>query len=261
MNHHPMQTGWLRGSAEACEPDGGLRDHAYRLILLGPPGVGKGTQAELLSAQLRTCHLSTGDVFRAATCDGHPSAAVSAALAAMSRGELVSDELVIETVRERSGCLQCKGGFLLDGFPRTLQQAQWLQSLLEEMGVALDGVVSYEMALDEIVERIGGRRTCTDCKAVYHETARPPAQAGICDRCGGALRQRDDDRREVVRIRMDAYRRATEPLGEYYSQRNELISIPAGGEPGEILAQTLAALHARRDQRERAVEKCPSGEA
>lgn len=223
--------------------------------------MGKGTQAELLSDRLRTCHLSTGDVFRAAKCDENSSAAVLAALAAMSRGELVSDELVIETVRERSGCLRCEGGFLLDGFPRTLLQAQWLQLLLEELGVALDGVVSYELALEEIVERIGGRRTCTDCEAVYHVTARPPAQAGTCNRCGGALRQREDDRPEVVRIRMDVYRKATAPLGEFNAQRKELISIPAGGEPGEILEQTLAALHARLDQRERVAKNCPSGEA
>lgn len=261
MNHHHLRTAWLRGSDVTCEPESGPRDHVYRLILLGPPGVGKGTQAELLSDRLRTCHLSTGDVFRAAKCDGNTSAAVSAALAAMSRGELVSDELVIDTVRERSGCLRCAGGFLLDGFPRTLRQAQWLQRLFEELGVALDGVVSYELALEEIVERIGGRRTCPDCKAVYHVTSRPPAQAGICTRCGGALRQREDDRPEAVRTRMDSYRNATKPLVEFYAQRQELISIPAGGEPAEILAQTLAALHARLDQRQRVAKCCPSGDA
>lgn len=258
MNHDPMRTAWLRGSDCACQPEAGARDHVYRLILLGPPGVGKGTQAELLSHKLRTCHLSTGDVFRAAKCDGNSSQAVAAALAAMSRGELVSDDLVIDAVRERSGCLRCEGGFLLDGFPRTRLQAHWLQGLLEELGVSLDAVVSYELGLEEIVKRIGGRRTCTNCRAVYHVTGRPPAHAGICDQCGAALQQREDDRPEAVRVRMDAYRNATEPLREFYAIRQELISIPAGGEPLQILEQTLGALHAHMDCRERASTTSPS---
>jgi adenylate kinase len=258
MNDHTPRAAWFRGSNVPCDPANPPGSRAYRLILLGPPGVGKGTQAELLCAALHTCHLSTGDVFRAAKCEGETSPAVAAALTAMSRGELVSDELVIETVRERCRCLACGGGFLLDGFPRTLPQAEWLERTLMTLGVGLDGVISYELSLDEIVDRIGGRRTCGGCKAVYHVTARPPATAGICDRCGGALVQREDDRPDVVRVRMNAYREATEPLCEYYAKRDELVSVAASGKPAEILATTLAALEARLLQREGVAARCVS---
>jgi adenylate kinase len=227
-----------------CEPASGPRNRVYRLILLGPPGVGKGTQAELLNERLQTCHLSTGDVFRAAMCDGQCSGAVATALQAMGRGELVSDELVIDAVRERMRCLQCSGGFMLDGFPRTLKQAKWLAETLKETGVFLDGVISYDLPLEEIVQRLGGRRTCVECKAVYHVTARPPAKADACDRCGGALMQRDDDRPEVVRTRMETYVKETAPLIEFYERRGELISVPATGEPSAIFEATLAALEA-----------------
>ena len=121
-----------------------------------------------------------------------------AAHTAMRDGELVSDELVISIVRERSACLRCHGGFVLDGFPRTLAQAEFLEIILGKLGVALDAVLSYELPLDKIVDRIGGRRICATCKAVYHITALPPAKDGTCDRCGGALIQRDDDRPEAV---------------------------------------------------------------
>ena len=120
---HPNREGWFRGSDSKCEPAPPPRDRVYRLILLGPPGVGKGTQAKLLCDRLRTCHLSTGDLFRSATCEPEPTPAMAAALEAMRRGELVSDELVMSMVRERSACLRCHGGFLLDGIPRTVRQA------------------------------------------------------------------------------------------------------------------------------------------
>ena len=186
MDSPPNRAGWFRGSDFACEPGPSSRDRIYRLVLLGPPGVGKGTQAELLCDRLGTCHLSTGDLFRAGTCTAEPSPAMTAALEAMHRGELVSDELVMSMVRERCGCLRCHGGFLLDGIPRTLGQAEALEVILERLGVALDAVLSYELPLDEIVARLGGRRTCRDCKAVYHLTSRPPMVDETCDRCGGA---------------------------------------------------------------------------
>jgi adenylate kinase len=217
----------------------------YRLILLGPPGVGKGTQAELLCERLGTCHLSTGDLFRAAAREERPSPAIAAAVEAMRRGELVSDQLVIDIIRERSQCLQCQGGFLLDGFPRTLSQAEALHEMLQQSGVALDAVLSYELPLDEIVDRIGGRRTCAASKAVYHVSARPPAVEGVCDRCGGALVQRDDDRPDAVRVRMASYLEATRPLCDYYARRGELIVVSAAGQPDEILSNTLEALDGR----------------
>jgi len=127
---------------------------------------------------------------------------MTAALVAMRGGELVSDELVMSMVRERCGCLRCHGGFLLDGIPRTLVQANNLEIILAELGLALDAVLSYELPLEEIVDRLSGRRTCAICKAVYHIAARPPAKEAICDHCGGALIQRDDDRPDAVHVRM-----------------------------------------------------------
>jgi adenylate kinase len=215
------------------------------MVLLGPPGVGKGTQAELLCKALGTCHLSTGDVFRAAQCQTEHSPALRAALEAMRRGELVSDGLVVSMVSERSGCLSCGGGFLLDGFPRTVAQAEALDELLDQQGVQLDAVVSYELPLAQIVERLSGRRTCSKCKAVYHVAARPPHKEGVCDICSGVLAQRDDDRPESVRVRMQAYEESTRPLADYYRRTGRLIPIRAEGSPESILEQTLAALQAQ----------------
>jgi adenylate kinase len=207
--------------------------------------VGKGTQAELLCKALGTCHLSTGDVFRAAQCQHEPSPALKAALEAMRRGELVSDGLVVSMVSERSGCLSCGGGFLLDGFPRTEAQAEALDDLLDQQGVCLDAVLSYELPIDEIVERLSGRRTCGKCKAVFHVTARPPQQEGICDACGGQLIQREDDRPESIRVRMRAYEESTRPLADYYKRTGRLVAVSAEGTPEEILERSLTALQNR----------------
>jgi adenylate kinase len=214
------------------------------LILLGPPGVGKGTQASLLSSRLGPCHLSTGDIFRGAratpACERSP--ALNAAVEAMQRGELVSDDTVVSLVRERVECLRCNGGFLLDGFPRTLQQAQALDDLLAREGVALDGVINYEMPIEEVVARIGGRRVCPSCKAVFHVIGQPPARPGLCDACGGALVHRDDDKPEAVRVRMQAYAKSTQPLIDYYSRRGLLVSVSANGSPEEIYERTIGSL-------------------
>jgi adenylate kinase len=214
----------------------------YRYVLLGAPGVGKGTQAKLLSASLGACHLSTGDVFRAAGGGQSPTYAVALAQAAMKRGDLVTDDIVISTMFERSRCLRCRAGFLLDGFPRSLAQAIWLDERLGQFGVMIDGVISYELPFQTIVSRLSGRRTCIDCKTVYHEESRPPARYNICDDCGGRLVQRDDDRPNIVRTRMDAYRRSTEPLKRYYDEQGLLISIWATGSPEEIHDRTIKAL-------------------
>jgi adenylate kinase len=250
----PNRGAWLEGPTASCpSPSEPIR--IWRLILLGAPGVGKGTQATLLSQHLGACHLSTGDIFRAATsrdpCEQTP--AMNAVLNYMRRGALVPDATVWEMVRERSACIRCRSGFILDGFPRTLSQAQSLKNLLQEERLELDAVVNYELPLDEIVERLSGRRTCEGCKAVYHVSRQPSQSEGVCDHCGGHLYQRDDDRPEAVTVRMEAYQHATAPLIGFYEDAGLLLPIAATGSPGEICARTIAALDALSDQRSTAV--------
>jgi adenylate kinase len=219
----------------------------WRLVLLGAPGVGKGTQADFLHQRLGACHLSTGDVFRAAgsqpECDLSP--AMREALQYMRRGELVPDSTVWEMVRERKNCFLCGGGFILDGFPRTLAQAEALEKLLKCEEIALTAVVSCKLPTDEIVARLGGRRTCEKCKAVYHIVARPSKVEGTCDGCGGRLFQREDDRPESIPVRLEAYERSTAPLLEFYRNSGLLRKIGAGGSPEEICRRTLAAIDSR----------------
>jgi adenylate kinase len=220
---------------------------AWRIILLGAPGVGKGTQAERLCERLGTCHLSTGDIFRAAKCSSEAglSPAMRDAVNYMKRGELVPDETVLNMIGERLRCLNCSGGFLLDGFPRTVAQAKSLEKLLEQHNVELTAVLNYDLPIEKIVARISGRRTCAGCKSVYHVTARPPRVAGICDHCGGELLQREDDRPELVKVRMEAYQTSTQPLINFYLQRHLLVTILAEGTPEEIYKRTRLSLLAR----------------
>lgn len=164
------------------------------------------------------------------------------ALEYMRRGELVPDSTVWEMVQERKGCLHCGSGFILDGFPRTLVQAESLKQLMEREGIALTAVVNYELPLAAIVARLSGRRTCEQCKAVYHVTEMPPIVPGECDRCKGKLFQRDDDRPESIRVRMKAYERSTAPLIEFYSTLGLLKSVAATGSPEEISRRTIALL-------------------
>ena len=217
-----------------------------RVVLLGPPGVGKGTQAKLLSEKTRACHLSTGDLFRCALGETAASPAMRAASEAMRRGELVSDDLVIELVRERGRCLRCRGGFLLDGFPRTKVQAEALEGLLDELDVRLDAAVLFALPTETIVARLSGRRTCGACQAVFHLTSQPPAVSGICDDCGGRLIQRDDDRPQTVRVRMQAYERQIQPLVDFYASRGKLCKVDAVGSPDSIVSRTLETLDRRK---------------
>jgi len=143
------------------------------------------------------------------------------------------------------GCLRCEGGFLLDGFPRTVAQAEALEQLLKKERLNLDAVMSYELPIDRVVARLSGRRTCQNCKAVFHIETRPSKVEGICDHCGGKLFQREDDRPESIRVRMKAYETSTAPLAEFYQQRNLLVTISAEGAPEEIFTRTIAALKSR----------------
>jgi adenylate kinase len=212
-------------------------------VLLGPPGVGKGTQAELLGGALGACALSLGDVFRGARSSPAPAPAIAAALAYMDRGELVPDETVLAVLSERRGCLRCSAGlgFLLDGFPRTVAQARALERLLQAEGAPLDAVLSYELPPEIIVARLAGRRVCPECKAVYQIEARQPRQPGRCDHCLGALEQRADDQPATIRTRMAAYEQETRPLVEFYRDRGLLVPIAAQGPPQEILERTLSS--------------------
>ncbi|MFZ1917892.1 MAG: nucleoside monophosphate kinase [Terriglobales bacterium] len=238
---------WFQGASSECTD--ALRPSVapWRLVLLGAPGVGKGTQAYLLNQRLKACHLSTGDLFRAASkqseCDLSP--AMKSAMDHMRRGELVPDATVWEMVRERAACIRCSGGFVLDGFPRTLGQAESLKELMASEEIRLTAVVNYELPLAEIVARLSGRRTCEKCKAVFHVTGQPPKVEGICDRCGGKLFQREDDRPESIKVRMAAYESSTAPLIKFYQGLGLLLSVPATGTPDEICARTISALVAR----------------
>ena len=235
---------WFRGSSAECSAAPNELESPWRLALLGAPGVGKGTQASLLSERLGACHLSTGDVFRAAAgqseCEHTP--AMKTAFENIRRGALVPDATVWGIVRERSACLRCRGGFILDGFPRTLSQAVELKKLMEEENLPLDAVVNYDLPLDEIVSRLSGRRTCRQCKAVFHVTGQAPEIEGVCDRCGGSLFQREDDRPESIAVRMEAYQRATAPLIRFYTDLKLLTTVVASGAPEDICERTLAAL-------------------
>ena len=160
----------------------------------------------------------------------------------MRRGELVPDSTVWDMVRERSNCILDCGGFILDGFPRTLTQAESLKALMEKEHLSLSAVINYELPLGEIVQRLSGRRTCEKCKAVFHVVERPPKVEAACDRCGGKLFQREDDLPESVAVRMEAYERSTAPLIDFYRGLNLLVAIAADGTPDQILSRTIVKL-------------------
>ena len=247
MSTSSNRLAWIQGPSAKCDitPEGALLP--WRLILLGAPGVGKGTQADLLHRRLRACHLSTGDVFRAAGTQPEcaQSPAMKDALAYMRRGDLVPDSTVWEMVRERSSCLHCRGGFILDGFPRTVAQAQSLNELMAHERLTLTAVINYELPFEEIVARLGGRRTCEKCKAVYHIKERPPQVPGQCD-CAGKLFQREDDRPESIKVRLEAYQRSTAPLIEFYQRLGILLQVSAAGAPEDIFENTFTQLEAKR---------------
>ncbi len=246
-NDAAVQAAWLKGTPlpPSRAPTG--MGHAWRLVLLGAPGVGKGTQAEFLHDRLGACPLSTGDAFRALETipKANRSPAMATALEQIHKGELVDDATVLDLVRERKDCLRNAGGFLLDGFPRTVVQAEAMAVLLADLRVMLDGVVNFSLPLEEIVARLSGRRTCSRCQSVFHVAERPPKVEGVCDHCGGQLVQRVDDRPEAVRVRMIAYNRSTAPLTDYYEQRGMLFQVDAHGSPEEIFQRTLTLLRVK----------------
>jgi len=244
-NHREQdRAAWLKGPAEKCSMPPADVARARRVVLLGAPGTGKGTQAELLAQRLGACHLSTGDVFRAASCNGAHDPAMQAALNAMRSGELVSDDTILQIIRDRGQCLSCRGGFILDGFPRTVRQAQALEAMLRSRRIELDAVINYVLPSHHIIARLSGRRTCGKCKAVFHVEHNQPKQADRCDYCDGVLILREDDRPTVVKARLDVYAAQTAPLIEYFGSRGLLVSIDASGSPQQVISRTMAPFSA-----------------
>jgi len=237
---------WLLGGPAVCAAFPAAPKEVRRLVLLGAPGVGKGSQAQLLHLWCGACHLSTGDVFRAAKGlpPGKRTPALESALGCMARGELVPDETVLAMMRERLGCLRCAGGFLLDGFPRTVAQAEALEVLLKTEDLPLTAVIDYELPIDKIIERLAGRRVCARCKGVFNAASKLSSPE-TCPQCGGRLYQREDDRPEAIRVRMEAYHLSTKPLIEFYRQRGLLAAISADGTTEEVLQRSLDALALR----------------
>jgi adenylate kinase len=213
---------------------------SLRVVLLGPPGAGKGTQAKLLREKFEACQVSTGDILRKAVADQSPLGKEASAY--IRRGDLVPDGVIVKLVAERLKEKDCAQGFILDGFPRTISQAQSLEEILQKMGLGLQAVLLVQVPNRIIVERLAGRRTCKDCGALYHLKFNPSASESVCDRCGGELLQRDDDREETISARLKVYDKQTAPLVDYYRQRGILREIDGVGSVDDIRNRLIKAL-------------------
>lgn len=211
-----------------------------RLVLLGPPGAGKGTQARSLAALWKIPQVASGDLLRAAVREGTKLGREAAGY--MDRGALVPDELVLKMVAGRLEEPDARKGFILDGFPRNVMQAEALAAGLARTGQKLDKVVAVIVPDEELVKRISGRRTCRNCNAMYHVTFEPPRKAGVCDKCGGELYQRADDAEETVRERLKVYRQATQPLLDHYGRLALLAKVDGVGRADEVEKRILAAV-------------------
>lgn len=210
------------------------------LILFGPPGAGKGTQAQFLVDTYKIPQISTGDMLRAAVKNQTPLGLKAQEI--MQQGGLVSDEIVLGIVEERLAQDDCCDGFVLDGFPRTIPQADALSLILQRAGRTIEHVISLEVDTDEIVKRLSGRRSCPACGKGYHVTYDAPKQVGVCDVCGAGLVQRDDDREETVRNRLSVYEQQTAPLKDYYRLQHLLRAIPGMGPIAEVQQRIATAL-------------------
>lgn len=212
-----------------------------RIVLVGPPGAGKGTQAAFLAKNLSIPHISTGDLFRANISQGTELG--KQAKAFMDAGNLVPDEVTIGMAQDRMAQPDAVNGFLLDGFPRNVSQAEALDEALKADGQKLDAVLDLEVPEDEVVKRIAGRRICrNDSSHVFHVTYSQPKKEGVCDVCGGELYQRGDDKEETVRKRLDVYHRETEPIIDHYKAQGLVVTISALGKVDEVTERAMAAL-------------------
>jgi adenylate kinase len=211
-----------------------------RLVLVGPPGAGKGTQAQFIASNLSIPKISTGDIFRANVSGGTELGKLAKEY--MDRGDLVPDEVTVAMVRDRLSEDDAQEGFLLDGFPRNVPQAEVLKKMLAEFGTALDVVLNLVVDDEEVVRRLAGRRTCRSCGKVWHVLFDPPAVEGVCDVCGGELFQRDDDREETIRHRLEVYQEQTAPLISFYADEGILQGVDATGPVEEITQRAMSAL-------------------
>mgnify|MGYP001945835415 FL=1 len=211
-----------------------------RLVLLGPPGAGKGTQASAIISKYSIPHISTGDIFRANIKNGTELGKQVEAY--MNKGLLVPDELVVSIVKDRLTEEDCKDGFLLDGFPRTVNQAEALDEELKKMNLKLDKVVNIQVGKEILIERAIGRRICKNCGATYHIKFNPPKEENICDKCGGKLHQRDDDKVETVEKRIEVYHEQTKPLIEYYDKKGLLLNVDGTKPVEEVFNEIIASV-------------------
>ena len=219
------------------------------LVLLGPPGSGKGTQGERLQEDLRLPYYATGDILRAAVRE--ETELGKTAKQYMDAGDLVPDEVIVGVIAERIASPEALDGFILDGFPRTTPQAEALDAKLEELGRAVTAVLLIDVSDDEVVRRLGGRRTCAENGHVFHVEFNPPKQGGVCDIDGSELIVRDDDKPEVIRKRLETYHAKTEPLVEYYDHRSVLRRIEGAAPPDEVteeVRRTLATMRLEQDE-------------
>lgn len=209
------------------------------IALFGPPGAGKGTQAKELSKHYDIPHISTGDILRANVRDGTELGLKAKQY--MDKGELVPDEVLIGLIRNRLTEPDCKKGYLLDGYPRTIPQADALTDILKEIKKPLDAVINIEVSDEELVKRLGGRRSCT-CGESYHVMFNPPEKEGVCDACGARLYQRDDDKEEVIRQRLTVYNEKTKPLIDYYDNAGLLVNIDGTGSVDSVFADVCKVM-------------------
>lgn len=214
------------------------------LILLGPPGAGKGTQAKFIAEKLNIPHISTGDIFRYNI--NNNTVLGLEAKSYINKGQLVPDDLTNKMVEQRLSTPDCKGGFLTDGYPRTVNQAKFLKELLREKNQGIDLVIEVHLEEEEILRRLTNRRVCSQCNAVYHLISNPPAECGLCNKCGVELYHRSDDKEEVIISRINVYNNQTKPLVDFYTKERKLVRINGGKDIKIVTDDIISAIEKQK---------------